>query len=685
MSALPPPERLVEHGATPERAEQIVRGLATIFALETGGEAWRRAGGELLRRTDPHAVHLAVFAACYVGHDPADGPPPAWLPEAAQVARTNIAHLGPTWPYVLKMSVERPEAFWPRILDSLRIRFDRAPDRMLEGSGEEGRWLPGARWNIAASVTEGREPTDIAIVHQRPGGPLQRIPRQELRERAEAVAGSLLASGLNPGDAVAIDMPMTADSVVVYLGIVLAGCAVVSIADSFAADEIRVRLDIAGAKAIFTQDVIERGGRQLPLYERVVDAGAPPAIVLPSSGELSVALRDGDVAWSAFLERGPGGPFAAHLAGPERVTNVLFSSGTTGAPKAIPWTQITPIKAAADGHVHHDLTPGDVVAWPTNLGWMMGPWLIYAALLNGGTIALFDGSPVSREFCCFVQDAEVTMLGVVPSLVRAWRDGGLLSGLDWEGLRCFSSTGEASSFDDMFWLMQQVGYRAPVIEYCGGTEIGGGYITGSLVQPQAPGTFSTPAIGCAFHLLGDDGRPATEGEVALRPPMFGSSNRLLNRDHHDVYFEGMPAGPSGEVLRRHGDRMRALGGGWYRAEGRVDDTMNLGGIKTSSAELERACSSVEGVLETAAIAVPPAGGGPDRLVVYAVVERGASLDEADLLPRMQAAIRARLNPLFKVHRVRVIDALPRTASGKVMRRVLRDRHQDPTDPPTSLN
>jgi acetyl-CoA synthetase len=145
-------------------------------------------------------------------------------------------------------------------------------------------------------------------------------------------------------------------------------------------------------------------------------------------------------------------------------------------------------------------------------------------------------------------------------------------------------------------------------------------------------------------------------------------------DHHEVYFEGMPPGPAGEVLRRHGDQMEALGYGYYRAHGRVDDTMNLGGIKTSSAEIERVTSHVEGVRETAAIAVPPAEGGPSQLVVYAVIAEGGVDDPTALRFALQRAIGEELNPLFKIHEVRTVEALPRTASNKVMRRVLRDRY-----------
>jgi len=313
---------------------------------------------------------------------------------------------------------------------------------------------------------------------------------------------------------------------------------------------------------------------------------------------------------------------------------------------------------------------------------MMGPWLIYAALLRGAAIALYCGSPTGQGFCRFVQDAGVTMLGLVPSIVRTWRANDAPAGLDWSLIRCFSSTGEASNAEDYLWLMSRVpGYR-PVVEYCGGTEIGGGYICGSLAQPQAPATFSSKAMGCDFLLLDEDANPSDQGELALLPPLLGASNRLLNRDHESVYYTGMPCGPDGQILRRHGDQMERLPGGYYRAQGRVDDTMNLGGIKVSSAEIERVCNQVSGLLETAAIAVPTPGGGPSMLVIYAVLEAenepqttGGSTpsepSESVLRDACQRQIRASLNPLFKLHELQVVDALPRTASGKVMRRVLR--------------
>ncbi|MDH3198928.1 MAG: AMP-dependent synthetase, partial [Candidatus Krumholzibacteria bacterium] len=178
--------------------------------------------------------------------------------------------------------------------------------------------------------------------------------------------------------------------------------------------------------------------------------------------------------------------------------------------------------------------------------------------------------------------------------------------------------------------------------------------------------------GLDIHVLDEEGRPTDDGELFIVPPSIGLSLTLLNRDHHEVYYEGTPPGPNGELLRRHGDQVGCLPGGYFRALGRADDTMNLGGIKVSSAEIERVLNTVEDVVETAAVAIEPEDGGPSTLVVYTVTSGGA--DVAALKAAMQRAVSKSLNPLFRVHDVVVLDALPRTASNKVMRRVLRAQY-----------
>jgi acetyl-CoA synthetase len=304
---------------------------------------------------------------------------------------------------------------------------------------------------------------------------------------------------------------------------------------------------------------------------------------------------------------------------------------------------------------------------------MMGPWLIYAALINRATMALYYGAPTGRAFCEFVEDAKVNMLGVVPSLVKTWRNADCVDGLDWSAIKAFSSTGECSNPDDMLYLMSRAGYR-PILEYCGGTEIGGGYITGTLVQPSAPSTFTTAALGLDFTILDEHGAACDNGELFLIPPSLGLSNELLNRNHFDVYFAGAPARGDNVALRRHGDQIERLPGGYYRAHGRVDDTMNLGGIKISSAEVERILNAVPGVRETAAISVVPAAGGLEHLVIYAVVEAPVDGHIRKLKGAMQQVLAERLNSLFRIHDLVVADNLPRTASNKTIRRELRRQY-----------
>jgi acetyl-CoA synthetase len=306
---------------------------------------------------------------------------------------------------------------------------------------------------------------------------------------------------------------------------------------------------------------------------------------------------------------------------------------------------------------------------------MMGPWLIFASLLNRATMALYYGAPAGVEFGRFVRDAKVTMLGLVPSMVKTWRSSGCLDGIDWSGIKRFSSTGECSNAGDYLWLMSRAGYK-PVVEYCGGTEIGGGYITGTVTKPASPATFNTLTLGLDAVILDEQGRPATRGELFLIPPSIGLSQRLLHQDHHEVYYADTPNGPRSGLLRRHGDEMEQLPGGFFRAHGRADDTMNLGGIKVSSAEIERTLNTLPGIHETAAIAVDPKDGNPSLLIIYAVLRAGASPKREDLLRQMQGVIKKELNPLFKVHDVVVAPSLPRTASNKVMRRVLRSQYTE---------
>ena len=595
----------------------------------------------------------------------------AWRPDDETIRNANVTALMrevgvDTYPDLHRWSIDDRPAFWHLVLDRLGIVFDVPPDQILVGTPREPTWLPGARMNIVDSCFTA--PHDKTAVVYRQEGSNQRMSYGELRNLVDRFASALTNHGVAAGDRVAIAMPMTLESVVAYLGIAAAGATVVSVADSFAPHEIATQLAMTAPVMVVTQDRFVRAGREHPMYLKVIEAGAPPCVVVDTGA--GIPTRDRDTLWDAFL--GEAGTFESVPCAPDGHVNILFSSGTTGEPKAIPWTHLTAIKSAMDGHFHHDIHRDDLVAWPTNLGWMLGPWLIFATLVNDAAMALYDDAPTDRGFVEFVSDTGVTVLGFVPSIVAAWRSRGVLDGADWSSVRVMSSSGEASVPEDYAWLMEAAG-GVPVIEYCGGTEIGGGYLSGTVIQDAVAATFSTPTLGLDVRILDEEGRPSDNGEMYIIPPSFGLSQELLGRDHDEVYYAGIPA--ADVALRRHGDHMERLSNGYYRALGRVDDTMNLGGVKISSAELERVVGAIDGVVEVAAVAVPPPGGGPSRLVVYAVPAPDLAADPDSWKREMQQAIRAELNPLFKIHEVVPVDVLPRTASAKVMRRELRERHE----------
>ena len=640
--------------------------------------AWQQYVGQVRRgQGGTFDEQWARFEEIFRGRLAEDGPPPVWCPP--RDAHSNLDRFMKTlgvddYPELHRWSVTERAAFWGQVVEDLGVVFSRPPDRILDLARgvKDPEWLAGAEFNIVDSCfkASGDRP---AVISANEGAPEPKVTTYgELERLVNRIANGFHEHGFRTGETIALYMPMTLTCVATYLAIIRAGLCVASIADSFSPPEIAKRCEIADAGCIVTVDAFERAGRTIRLYEKVRQAGVPKAIVIAKPGE-TVPHREGDLSFDDLLSSRD--DYESVMSRPSGMINVLFSSGTTGTPKAVPWTQLTPIKCAMDGRFHQDIHGEDVVAWPTNIGWMMGPWLIFATFLNEATMALFEGVPTGEPFTRFVSESRVSVLGVVPSLVRAWRSDDAVGAEGWPHIRVVSSTGEPSNRRDALWLMSRTGYRAPIIEYLGGTEIGGGHVTGTVVQAASPATFTTPALGIDFAVLDEEGDAVQEGETGelfLIPPSIGLSQTLLNRDHEEIYYAGCPSRRDGEVLRRHGDEIARLHKGYFRAQGRADDAMNLGGIKVSSAELERVIESHGAVQEAAAVGVQIEAEGPARLVVFVVLQ--SHTDGERLRRELQARIAAELNPLFRIDELITVDVLPRTASNKVLRRQLRSQY-----------
>jgi acetyl-CoA synthetase len=664
-------EGLTSLGLSAPEARELVQGLASAAGIGDPVARWAFLSRQVLRPQHPEPVHATVFRETYRDRDPRYGPAPAWVPPDDIRCRSNLGRLLDSLGFATEhefraWAVHDLAGFWAAMARTLAIRFDRPFDTVLDlaDGPERPRWFPGGLLNITRSCFQA-DSTTVAVREVSERGDRRELTYGELERLSNRVADGLARAGMVPGDAVGLLLPMTAEAVIALLGIVRAGCVAVGVAESFAPPEVALRLRLGGARLVITQDEILRRGTRLPLYAKLEMCEGVRAVVIPTAQD-PTPLRAGDLLWDDFFSCSD--TFTPVYLTPQEHITILFSSGTTAEPKAIPWTQTTPIKAAADGFLYHDTQPGDVVAWPSSPGWMMEPWLVFATLINRGTIALYDGHPATEGFCRFVEEAGVTTLGLVPSLVAAWKVHGWPSACDWSRIKLFTSTGECSNPGDMLDLMARAGYR-PVIDYCGGTEIGGAYITSSLLLPNAPSCFNTVAYGIDLAIRDEDGQAVDRGEGFLIGPSVGLSTQLLNRDHHETYFAGVPEDDA--TLRRHGDQIERLPGGYYRVLGRVDDTMNLGGIKVSAVEIERVLNRHPLVQESAAAVVRMPGGGPERLVAHVVPER-PDVDAQILRRELQALLGGHLSPLFRLSEVVVVAVLSRTASNKLVRRLLRD-------------
>ncbi|MCD6543524.1 MAG: AMP-binding protein, partial [Flavobacteriaceae bacterium] len=301
-----------------------------------------------------------------------------WIPDDQTIKKSNIYQMMlknglKTYEDLWNWSVKNKNEFWSQTVTNLGIKLFKEYDSGLDSSlgVEQTQWLKGGKLNIIDSCFQ-NDDNAIAVIFQKEGGTIEKVTQIQLENYVNKIANGLRDLGIKKGDLIAIDMPMTLEAVAIYLAGIKAGNPVVTIADSFTSNEIEIRLKITKPKVVFTQDVLQRSGKTLPLYKKIKEIESPKAVVIKVSNDI-IPLRKNDLYFNDFLSDND--QFKTVIQNPDDIITVLFSSGTTGKPKAIPWTHTTPIKGASDGFYHQNIQKNDVICWPTNLGWMMGPWL----------------------------------------------------------------------------------------------------------------------------------------------------------------------------------------------------------------------------------------------------------------------------------------------------------------------
>ncbi len=609
-------------------------------------------------------------------------PPPeafATSPAGRMAARHGISDART----FLARASEDPEWYWAAGMADLGIPWMRPYDAVLDLSEgiEHPRFFVGGQLNWADFavdrwVREGRG-SSRAVWWEGDDGATRTLTYAELKGEVDAAAGALRAAGVGAGDVVALLLPMVPEAIATVLGGAKIGAVVVPVFSGYGAAAVRARLEDSGATVLVTCDAVPRRGRPVPLKqvadEAVRDLPVLRTVLVVRRLGAEVPMTPGrDVWWhdacaaAAPVERAE--PMAA-----DAPCLLLYTSGSTGRPKGCVHTHAgLPFKVALEARHAMGVDETAAVLWLTDMGWVMGSFVIAAALGNGGTAVFFEGVPDWPEpdrLWAVAERSGTTVLGISPTVVRAlmahgdsWPDRH-----DLPDLRAIGSTGEPWNVEPWHWCARHVGKdRAPIVNISGGTEIGGSLLCGSTFLPAKPASFAGPTLGVHADVVDEQGRPVRGeiGELVVRSVWPGMTRGFWHDDerHLEAYWRRFPG------TWHHGDLAYVDGDGYWYLLGRSDDTIKVAGKRLGPAEVESLLVADDRVVEAAAVGVPDDVKG-EALVCFVVLHAGA--DPASAVPGLQQVLAAALGRAMAPRAVHVVPALPKTRNGKILRRVAR--------------
>lgn len=590
-----------------------------------------------------------------------------------------------------KQSVEDPTAFWANIAEN--FTWKRKWDTVLDWNFKEPNvsWFKGAQLNITENcldrhlATRGNEPA-IIWESNNPNEHHRVLTYNELHFKVQQFANVLLNNGVRKGDRVCIYMGMIPELAIATLACARIGAIHSVIFGGFSAQAIADRLDDAGAKFIVTCDGAFRGAKDIALKSVVDDAlvwnqTIEKVIVCTRTRTPVSMLKGRDVWWEDEIEKveemgNPDVPAVAMDA--EDILFILYTSGSTGKPKGVVhttagymvWTNYTFVNV-------FQYQPGQVHFCTADIGWITGhSYIIYGPLSAGATTLMFEGVPTwpdAGRFWEVVEKFKVDILYTAPTAIRSLMSFGLdpIKGKDLSSLKVLGSVGEPINEEAWHWYNEHIGQkRCPVVDTWWQTETGGVMISNLAgVTPAIPSYATLPLPGIQPCLVDENGHEIegnnVSGNLCIKFPWPGMIRSTYN-DHErcrQTYFSTY------ENLYFTGDGCLRDADGMYRITGRVDDVLNVSGHRIGTAEVENAINMHAGVIESAVVGYPHDIKG-QGIFAYVIVEDthgDANLTKQDILQTVSRII----GPIAKPDQILFVPGLPKTRSGKIMRRILR--------------
>ncbi|WP_440712465.1 AMP-binding protein [Gordonia sp. FQ] len=582
-----------------------------------------------------------------------------------------------------------PEWFWRTVVDDLNVEFTTPFGAVLDESDGKPfpRWFPGGALNVADLCVHrhaaGPLADRTAVVYEGDNGTRRTLTFAELDERVRAFAANLAALGVARGDRVVLFMPVVPEAVVAFFAIAMLGAVAVPTFSGYAPDALATRLQDSEAVVLITADGTTRRGGIVDM-KTTADAAVDLSpsvrhVVVVRHLGTEVPMTAGRDLYYDELPSVPGtGRDGTDAPVPTIATEsndplcVVYTSGTTGRPKGIVHSHGGfAVKTAVDFAYGFEVGTDDVVCWITDLGWLVGPMLMVGPLQLGATIVMVEGLPTypdASRMWDVINRNGVTVQGIAPTAARALRAAGDDAIRPIPSLRAFVSTGEAWDEPTWWWLFEKVGGGTrPIINYSGGTEVGGGILIGYSVFPAGPAAFSAPLPGVVAAVFDDDGAPVTGeiGELVITNTFPGQTHAFWHdRDRYlATYWDRF------DGTWVHGDLASIETDGSWVIHGRSDDTLKLSGRRVGPAEIETALLRDPRIAEVAVIGVPDERRGM-RAVAFVVLRDDAGDVAVDDL---EATAIEHAGKSF-APAVVPVAGLPKTKNGKIMRRLIRARY-----------